>query len=165
MRILKDWYDSKNWLEAVGWCWNWCRKSSWTILNPIQAGRTQFDCKIQQKHTVSCSRSSVRGQIISGPNLNQPYHIGINASNPSEAIWGHLGPPPAPFFPLEAVKANWSCSRSSVRAQIISGPNLNQPYHIGIYASNPSEAIWGHLGPPPSSVFPFRSSQSKLIML
>ena len=148
MRIWKDWNGYKNWLETVGWCYNWCRKSSWTILNPIQAGRAHFDCKIQQEHTVGCSKSSDRGQIISSTNLNQPYHIGSNASYPSEAIWGHLGWSPAQFLTLKALKANLSCSRSSARGQIISGPNLNQPYHIGINASYPSEAVWGHLGPP-----------------
>ena len=50
------------------------------------------------KKTVGLSRSSVKGQIISCPNLNQPFHIGINASYPSEAISGHLGHPPAPFL-------------------------------------------------------------------
>ena len=125
MRIWKDWNGYKNWLETVGWCYNWCRKSSWTILNPIQAGRAHFDCKIQQEHTVGCSKSSDRGQIISGPNLNQPYHIGINASYPSEAIWGHLGWSPAQFLTLKALKANLSCSRSSARGQIISIFGIN----------------------------------------
>ena len=58
------------------------------------------------KKTLRWSRSSVKGQIISGPNLNQPYHIGIAASYPSEAISGHLELPPAPFVNLKSDQSN-----------------------------------------------------------
>ena len=53
---------------------------------------------IARQCNVGWSRLSVKGWIISGTNLNQPYHIGINANYPSEAISGHLGHPPAPFL-------------------------------------------------------------------
>ena len=38
-------------------------------------------------------------------NLNQPYHIGINANYPSEAVLGHLGPlPPTPFLQSKIIQ-------------------------------------------------------------